>query len=195
MVRGMGNSATARPKTRRSRAELEELMITAGVEVLSKSDVEVQISSIGYARVFEHLERAKGIKVTYGSVHERIWDSVQHYQLAVIQRAGLWDSSSDDDTDTAWLRTAVALTSQADALLTDAAVTDAQTHYEKLDSRTAETLDPSLPHKSRVTAARVSVAIRDGLNLRRTLTGEPADDALHDLAMSAITRELSTEPG
>lgn len=68
-------------------------MLQAGVEVLAEHGVEIEISSISYARVFEHLERTHGVRVTYGSVHERIWNSVQEYQLAVIERAGVWNPS------------------------------------------------------------------------------------------------------
>ncbi|MDG2026347.1 MAG: hypothetical protein P8J50_04505 [Acidimicrobiales bacterium] len=86
-------------------------MIEAGAEVLAERGVEMQISSVSYAKVFAHLERTKGVRVTYGSVHERIWDSLQEYQLSVIERAGLWDGT--DSTD-AFGRAAVESFSQAD---------------------------------------------------------------------------------
>jgi hypothetical protein len=170
---GMGELTDTTPKTRRSRAELEELMIEGGVAVLDDHGVEVQISSVTYARVFEHLERTAGIKVTYGSVHERIWDSIQAFQLAVIERSALWESSPDDADDwTSWLRTAVALTSQPDGPVVDAAVTGAQERYDRLDTLAQENLN-NLSAESRAALARLSTAVREGVNLRRAITGEP----------------------
>ena len=119
------------------------------------------------------LERTEGIKVTYGSVHERIWDSLQDYQLAVIERSGLWASSSDDDDDwTSWLRTAVAFTSQPDGPVSDAAITGARERYDRMEKLVGEKADPELSAEGRAALARLSIAIRDGLNLRRAVTGE-----------------------
>lgn len=102
------------PRKRRTRAELRELMIEAGVEVLAEHGVEMQISSVSYAKVFDHLERTRGVRITYGSVHERIWDSVQDYQVSVIERAGLWDSSSSDRLPSAYVLEAMARADEAD---------------------------------------------------------------------------------
>ena len=90
-------------------------MIEAGVEVLVEKGVELQVSSVSYAKVFEHLERTKGIRVTYGSVHERIWDSLQDFQLSVIERAGVWESNALDDATHARLQAVVSLTAPTDA--------------------------------------------------------------------------------
>jgi hypothetical protein len=165
---------TATESRRRSRADLKELMLDAGVVVLDELGVEVQISSVGYARVFEHLERTAAVKVTYGSVHERIWDSVQDYQLDVIERAALWDTPADDTDDwTSWLRTAVAFTSQPDGPVVDAAINGNQERYARLDRLAEDALDPGIPDEGRAATARLSTAIREGLNLRQALTGEP----------------------
>ncbi len=169
----MGELTDTTPKMRRSRAELEELMIEGGVAVLDAHGLEVQISSLTYARVFEHLERTAGIKVTYGSVHERIWDSIQAFQLAVIERSALWESSPDDTDDwTSWLRTAVALTSQPDGPVVDAAVTGARERYARIDALAEESTADSLPAESRAALAHLSTAVRDGVNLREAVTGE-----------------------
>ncbi|MEM7140330.1 MAG: hypothetical protein AAF548_04795 [Actinomycetota bacterium] len=105
----MADENPAPPKRkRRPRAELKELMIEGGVEVLAADGIEMQISSVSYAKVFDHLEKTRGVRVTYGSVHERIWDSLQEYQLSVIERAGLWDSSSSDQLPSAYVMEGVA---------------------------------------------------------------------------------------
>jgi hypothetical protein len=178
-------------KVRRSRAELSELMLDGGVAVLAQTGIEAQISSVTYVRVFEHIERTTGIKVTYGSVHERIWDSVAHYQLAVIERAGVFDRADpaaavDHDAETgtdetgtdeagtdeaatdeawgAWLTAAVALVSGPDDdPLTEAARAAIGGAYPA-PTRTDD------PHE---VLAVLATAVADGLALRRHLTGEP----------------------
>lgn len=89
-------------------------MIQGGIEVLAEHGVEMQISSVSYAKVFEHLERTKGVRVTYGSVHERIWDSLQDYQLSVIERAGLWNSAASDLLPSAYAMEAFDRANQAE---------------------------------------------------------------------------------
>lgn len=74
-------------------------MIAAGAEVLTENGVATQLSSITYAQVFDHLMATRNIKVTYGSVHERIWNSIGEYQIAVIERAGLWAVDSRTGAD------------------------------------------------------------------------------------------------
>lgn len=218
-------------KKRRPRAELKELMIEGGVEVLAVHGVETQISSVSYAKVFEHLERTRKIRVTYGSVHERIWNSLQEYQLAVIERAGVWKSGAGDklavneftqalaqadlttksgaqqaiqetarvlaaeyirtaaDTDNwgAWLETVTALKSgPTGSLITQAARDGALASYEhqtniyregpwealKMVSATPNELVPADVNVEDILAA-ISIAIADGLELRRHLTDEP----------------------
>ncbi|MDW3219879.1 MAG: hypothetical protein R8F63_14790 [Acidimicrobiales bacterium] len=217
-----------RPKKRRPRAELKELMLQGGVEVLAAHGIEMQISSVSYARVFEHLEDTRGVRITYGSVHERIWDSLQEYQLAVIERAGLWDSSTSrarpraavqeaiDAAETAapadrphaarevwrrfandavdagrqnddwgrYLKTVVTMSTQPRGTLArDAAVEGARKSYADLEARARERLSAGLalgsgtggaafPADADLAAilARVSIAVAEGLDLRRTLT-------------------------
>lgn len=232
-------------------------MLQAGVEVLAEHGIEMQISSVSYARVFEHLERTKGVRITYGSVHERIWDSLQEYQLSVIERAGLWDSSTSARLPSAWvleameavetaapadrshavqevwrrfsqtdagsgehaddwsryLKTVVTMSTQPrDTVVRDAAVEGARTSYAHLESLLRENMTAGLalgheagaafPADADVEAilARVSIAIAEGLELRKTLTeeeepllrlhtgpnGELEDWNLHGFAMWAV---------
>lgn len=146
-------------------------MLEGGVEVLAHTGIEAQISSVTYVRVFEHIERTTGIKVTYGSVHERIWDSVAHFQLAVIERAGVFDRADPAETDAAdgaddwseWLTGAVALVSgPADDAVTEAARAAVGRAYPAPTS----TDDP------REVLSVLATAVADGLALRSHLTGE-----------------------
>lgn len=204
-------------------------MLQGGVEVLAEHGIEMQISSVSYARVFEHLERTKGVRITYGSVHERIWDSLQEYQLAVIERAGLWDSSTTGRLPSGWVReamdaaeaaapadrpravqevwrristdhiewteqnddwsrylkTVVTMSTQPrDTVVRDAAVEGAKTSYAHRERLVGENMTAHLalgyqagaafPTDAEVPAilARVSIALAEGLDLRKALTEE-----------------------
>jgi len=152
-------------KKRRPRAELQELMLQGGVEVLRGLGVETQLSSVSYAKVFEHVERTQGVRITYGSVHERIWNSLQEYQLAVIERAGAWTQIEGDDRSwTDWLQTMVALSSDStDNVVADATRDRARAVYaERTEARAESTASDH---------AALSIALSDGLRLRSHLTG------------------------
>ena len=90
IVRGMASPPV---KTRRSRAELRELVLDAAVDLLHLEGVKVEPAAITYASVFAHLERTKGIRVTRASVHERIWRNQNDFQLEVLQRAAIYGST------------------------------------------------------------------------------------------------------
>ena len=81
------------PARRRSRSELRELILEAGYEVLLADGLGLGTDALTYKRVFDHLEQTQGIRVTRGSVHERIWDSQREFQLDVLTRAARWDAT------------------------------------------------------------------------------------------------------
>ena len=81
---------------RRSRAELKELLLAAATEILRDEGVGVATTAITYQRVFTHLERTRGVRVTRGSVHERIWASQRDFQLDVLRRVARWDPSGSN---------------------------------------------------------------------------------------------------
>ena len=72
---------------RLKRAELKELVLQAGFEVLVEEGLGIGIDHITYGKVFDQLEKTHGIRTSRGSVHERIWDSQRDFQLEVAQRA------------------------------------------------------------------------------------------------------------
>jgi len=182
-------------KKRRPRSELKELMLQGGVDVLAEHGVEMQISSVSYAKVFEHVERTHGVRITYGSVHERIWNSLQEYQLSVIERAGVWDQTDPGDHGAGWadwLKTMVALSSgDADEVVVDATRDGARSHYTARADRfepSAETpadLMPANLDAEQVQAA-LSIAVSDGLRLRSFLTGTETA-GLHELANAILS--------
>lgn len=57
--------------------------MSAGAEVLLRDGISVGASTFRYADAFELLAE-RGVKVTRGSVHERIWSSQEAWQLDVI---------------------------------------------------------------------------------------------------------------
>lgn len=62
-------------------------MLRAGVEVYTRLESSMGGERVNYANVFRHLEETTGVRVTYGSVHERIWDNQRDFQLDVIRTA------------------------------------------------------------------------------------------------------------
>ena len=75
---------------RRTRARLKELLLQAAQEVLERDGLGFNTHTVTYKSVFEHLEQSQGIRVTRGSVHERIWASQREFQFEVLQRAVNW---------------------------------------------------------------------------------------------------------
>lgn len=76
----------SQPK-RRSREELRELVLEAALDLIRLEGLGAEPTTISYQRVFEHLEATTGVRVTRASVHERIWDSQDHFQHEVLLRA------------------------------------------------------------------------------------------------------------
>jgi hypothetical protein len=180
-------------KKRRPRAELKELMIQGGVEVLQELGVETQLSSVSYAKVFEHVERTHGVRITYGSVHERIWNSLQEYQLSVIERAGVWDQDGGDYGWDEWLQTMVALSSASDESVAEAATNGARATYAARATTTSPPTDELMPGDADLgdLAEVLAVAVADGLQLRSFLTG---DDTTHLIPLAqAIVHEWARD--
>jgi len=83
-------SGVGQPARRRKRGELKELVLQAGFEVLAREGLDIGVDHINYTKVFDHLEQTKGIRVTRGSVHERIWPSQRDFQRELVVRAAEW---------------------------------------------------------------------------------------------------------
>jgi len=69
---------------RRPRSELKQLVLEAAVEVLRELPPALSVETLSYVRVFDHLKEHHGITVTRGSVHERIWSSVQDFRMETL---------------------------------------------------------------------------------------------------------------
>lgn len=54
------------------------------MKILDRDGLHLAPDSISYARVFKHVEETTGIKVTRGSVHERIWASHDDFRHDVL---------------------------------------------------------------------------------------------------------------
>lgn len=72
---------------RRSRADLKTLLIDTGVNIVMNEGVGTGRSNVTYKRVFDRLFDNQGIRVTGASVHERIWSSVEEFQLDILRAA------------------------------------------------------------------------------------------------------------
>lgn len=69
--------------TRRSRAELRQLVIDAGCELLAERGLAFDPPHLTYANVFQHLRETRGVTLHRSQVHGRIWDSQEHYRIDV----------------------------------------------------------------------------------------------------------------
>ena len=83
----MAKSTPTEPRTRRSRAELKEFLVDAGLELLSAQTGPVKVEALNYKSVFDLVEQTHGFKVTHASVHERIWPNQQAFQVELLCRA------------------------------------------------------------------------------------------------------------
>jgi len=69
---------------RRQRSELKQIVLEAAVEVLRELPPALSVETLSYVRVFDHLRENYGVTVTRGSVHERIWSSVQDFRMDTL---------------------------------------------------------------------------------------------------------------
>jgi len=69
---------------RRPRSELKQIVLDAAVEVLRELPPALSVETLSYVRVFDHLKDKYGVTVTRGSVHERIWSSVQDFRMETL---------------------------------------------------------------------------------------------------------------
>jgi hypothetical protein len=81
------------PQTRRSRDELRELLISAGVELLVEEGLGTGAGHLTFKRVFEWLEQTTGVRVTNASVIGRIWTNQSEYQTEVLVAIASSDGS------------------------------------------------------------------------------------------------------
>lgn len=63
---------------------LRHLVVEAGLEVLDRDGLGLRADSITYAKVFAYLEEVHGIRVTRGSVHDRIWPCQEDFRQEVL---------------------------------------------------------------------------------------------------------------
>ncbi|MEZ5165372.1 MAG: hypothetical protein R2695_02375 [Acidimicrobiales bacterium] len=82
--------------------------MSAALDLVREQGLGVVATTLSYQRVFDHLETTRGVRVTRASVHERIWDSQEHFQMDVL-RSVLGDVGYRQAT----------LTESATALMTD----------------------------------------------------------------------------
>lgn len=79
-------------KPRRSREELKELVLAAGVELLLRDGVSLQAESLSYASVFGHIRATRGITVHRSTVHPELWSSQDEFRADVLAHAALTGS-------------------------------------------------------------------------------------------------------
>jgi hypothetical protein len=75
---------TPPPQRRRTREELGELVLGAGVDLALEEGLGTGADHLTFKRVFERLEDRTGIRVTNASVIGRIWPSIEDYRREVL---------------------------------------------------------------------------------------------------------------
>jgi hypothetical protein len=81
--------------TRRSRDELRELVMSAALELIRSEGLGAVSTTLTYQKVFDHLEKTHGIRVTRASVHERIWSSQDDFRLDALIEARPWTTTAE----------------------------------------------------------------------------------------------------
>ncbi len=79
--------------TRRTRDELRDLLVSAGVELLVEEGLGTGAGHLTFKRVFEWLELTTGVRVTNASVIGRIWTNQLEYQTEVLVAIASSDGS------------------------------------------------------------------------------------------------------
>ena len=122
---------------RRTRDDLRNLILDAAAEVIDREGFGVTSSTVTYKQVFDHLENEHGIRVTRGSVHERIWASQHDFQLEVLRRTARWDARTSTERTSEALRRILDEGRAADrapwAILTKMARVGGQVNYRSAD--------------------------------------------------------------
>ncbi len=67
--------------------QLKELLILTGLEIMDERGLGLGADSISYVKVFAYLDDEYSVKVTRGSVHERIWPSHDDFRREVLAEA------------------------------------------------------------------------------------------------------------
>ena len=96
------------PAPRRSREELRELLVGAGVDLLIEEGLGSGAGHLTFKRVFEWLEQTTGVRVTNASVIGRIWENQSEYQTDVLVAIASTDGSDVVDAAFQALRPALA---------------------------------------------------------------------------------------
>ncbi len=73
--------------SRRPRAQLRELVLTAAVELLLHDGPQLRPEVLSYTSVFAHLKESRGVTVHRSSVHPRIWKSNDDFRHEVLTRS------------------------------------------------------------------------------------------------------------
>lgn len=77
-------AARRRRPARRTRDELRTLLVQAGAEMLWEQGLAAGAEHLTFKRVFQHLERTSGVRVTHASVIGRIWPNQEEFQTEVL---------------------------------------------------------------------------------------------------------------
>lgn len=67
--------------------DLREIVVQAGVDILARDGLMLRPETISYAKVFAYLEQEYAVRVTRGSVHERIWSGHDDFRRDVLVEA------------------------------------------------------------------------------------------------------------
>jgi hypothetical protein len=87
---------TGKP-TRHSREELRELLLETGRAMLREEGLSSGAEALTFKRVFERVEKERGIRLTNASVIRRVWDNLADFQTDVL--IAVARGSSDEEIE------------------------------------------------------------------------------------------------
>ena len=67
-----------------TRADLRELLLRAGIELLLEEGMRCGLDHVTFPKVFERVEQETGRRVTRASVYDRLWSNQEEFQWEVL---------------------------------------------------------------------------------------------------------------
>jgi hypothetical protein len=71
-------------RQRRSKDELRELVMTAGLRILDEEGLGIAIADLTFKRVFERVEADTGVRLTNASIIRRVWENQSDFQSDLL---------------------------------------------------------------------------------------------------------------
>jgi hypothetical protein len=97
----MSGTPSTHRTTRRSREEIRQLMMAAGLDLLAEEGLGIGAGELTFKRVFERVEASTGERLTNASVIRRVWTNQAEFQDDVLSAVAMAGDGGGEMGDTA----------------------------------------------------------------------------------------------